>query len=214
VPLWGRRQPEPQPEPDLRLVVGLGNPGPRYAETRHNVGYMVVEEIARRGGASFRSSKFRADTARVQVDGMPLLLALPVTYMNESGNAVSRLVQYFHVPLEHLLVVADDMDIPFGTLRLRRGGSSGGNRGMRSVIQSLGSEEFARVRVGIGRPTGSAVGHVLDRFPPEQRQVLPRIVGRAADAVVFALRDGITSAMNEYNRDWLDDGATPSSADE
>ena len=203
MPIWHRHRNEPVKSSDLRLVVGLGNPGPRYAETRHNLGYMVVQELAQRGGAAFRSSRQRADVSRIDVEGMPLLLALPLTYMNESGNAVSHLVSYYKIPLGRLIVIADDMDLPFGTLRVRPNGSSAGNRGLRSVITSLGSEEFARLRVGIGRPSGNAVSHVLERFSPEERKHLPGVIRAAADAALVALRDGVPVAMNDFNRNWI-----------
>jgi PTH1 family peptidyl-tRNA hydrolase len=131
------------------------------------------------------------------------MLALPLTYMNESGYAVSHLVRYFHVPRHRLVVVCDEMDLPFGTLRIRTGGSSAGNRGLKSVITELGSQDFARLRVGVGRPRDSSIAHVLGEFPPEEAQVLPQLLETAADAVTVILRDGTTAAMNAFNRDWL-----------
>lgn len=199
------RHTDTPPEPGLRLVVGLGNPGGKYERTRHNVGFMVVNELARRAGASFRSSKQRADVARGSLDGMSVLLAQPQTYMNESGDAVSRLVSYYHVPLGNLIVICDDLDLPFGTLRLRPSGSSGGNNGLKSIIRSLGSEEFARLRVGVGRPPGNAINYVLAPFTEEQQRLLPDLLPIGADCVIAALRDGVLPAMNEYNRDWLQD---------
>lgn len=188
---------------DLRLVVGLGNPGAQYERTRHNAGYMVANEIARRMDVGFRSSKQRADTARGLLDGMPVLVALPTTFMNSSGEAVTRLLDYYHVPLQNLMVIADDLDLPFGTLRIRPEGSSGGNGGLKSIVQHLGTEEFARLRVGVGRPPGDAISHVLGPFPPQQAALLSRLIPIAGDAVVAALRDGPRAAMNQYNRDWL-----------
>lgn len=198
-----RRDPAPPADPALRLVVGLGNPGAKFAGTRHNVGFMVVEELGRRQGARFSSSKQRAEIARCSLDGVPVLLALPVTYMNESGHAVSRLVQYYRVSLDHLLIVCDDLDLPFGTIRLRPNGSSAGQRGLQSIIQELGTSEFARLRLGLGRPPGSAVNYVLSRFPPEQARLLPALLGVAADATSLALTEDVRAAMNRYNKDWL-----------
>lgn len=206
---WKRERTEP--EGDVFLVVGLGNPGPRFERTRHNVGFMVANELARRAGASFKSTKQRADVAKATVDDRSLLIAQPQTYMNESGAAVSRLVQYYHVPLSRLMVVCDDLDLPFGTLRLRPSGSSGGQNGLRSIIAQLGTQEFARLRIGVGRPRGDAVDHVLSRFPPDQEGLLPRLVDVAADATVAGLGD-MRAAMNQYNRDWLPDLATSPSA--
>jgi PTH1 family peptidyl-tRNA hydrolase len=188
---------------ELRLIVGLGNPGGRYARTRHNIGYMVLERMADRYHWRFSGSKHRAEVARGTLDYLPLMLALPTTYMNESGNAVLRLVRYYHVPLEHLLVVCDDLDLPFGTLRLRASGSSGGNRGLTSIIRALGSNGFARLRVGVGRPHSNAVAHVLGEFTADQTRVLPALLDTAVDAVILAARDGIPPAMNRFNRDWL-----------
>lgn len=197
-----RRHEEPTTG-DLRLVVGLGNPGAQYERTRHNAGYMVANEIARRMGASFRGSRQRADVARGSLNGIPVLVALPTTFMNNSGEAVTRLLDYYRIPIENLIVIGDDLDLPFGTLRLRPGGSSGGNGGLKSIVQQLGTEEFARLRFGIGRPPGDAINYVLGPFPPQQAALLPRLVPIAADAVEAALRDGTRPAMNEYNRDWL-----------
>jgi PTH1 family peptidyl-tRNA hydrolase len=201
VRLW-RRDKETTQDPELRIVVGLGNPGSRYAQTRHNVGFMVVNVLARRHHMTFRGSKQRADVARGRMGDLPVLLAQPVTYMNESGVAVARLVAYYRVPLEHLLVVCDDLDLPFGRLRLRPSGSSGGNRGLESIIREIGSKDFPRLRVGVGRPDRSAVDHVLSPFSPEQMRLLPGLVDKAADAVTAALQEGVTPAMNEFNRDW------------
>jgi PTH1 family peptidyl-tRNA hydrolase len=189
-------------EGDLRLVVGLGNPGAQYERTRHNAGYMVANEIARRMGATFRGSRQRADIARGTLNGLPLIAALPTTYMNNSGEAVTRLLNYYRIPLEHLIVIADDLDLPFGTIRVRPDGSSGGNGGLKSIVQGLGTEEFSRLRFGVGRPPGDAINYVLGPFPPEQAALLPRLVPIAADAVEAVLRDGVRAAMNQYNRDW------------
>lgn len=189
----------------LRLVVGLGNPGSKYARTRHNVGFMVVERLAERHNLRFKGSKQRADVARGSVCGLDTLLAMPVTYMNESGNAVVRLLDYYKVPLGNVLVICDDMDLPFGSLRLRPNGSSGGNNGLRSIAQSLKSEDFARLRLGIGRPESGAISHVLGRFSPDQEPLVPALLDRACDAVCAALTEGVGPAMNLYNRNWLDD---------
>lgn len=187
----------------MHLVVGLGNPGKEYERTRHNMGFMVVKRLAERNGLTFRGSKHHADIARGVIDGVPVLLAMPVTYMNDSGFAVSRLVRYFHVPLESMIVVADEIDLPFGTLRVRPSGGSAGNGGMKSIIRELGTEDFARLRVGVGRPRDSAVRHVLGTFSPEQAELLPSLVDTAADAVTTFLEAGVRDAMNRFNRDWL-----------
>ncbi|MGH2447504.1 MAG: aminoacyl-tRNA hydrolase [Chloroflexota bacterium] len=192
----------------LHLVVGLGNPGGKYEATRHNIGWTVVEELGRRHDLRFKGSRQRADVARGTIGGRPVLLALPLTYMNESGLAVSRLLQYYKIPLERLLVVADDLDLPFGTLRTRPGGSSGGQRGIESIIRELGTDQFARLRLGIGRPPGDTINYVLGRFPPNEARDLPAIVRVADDAIESVLWRGVKPAMNEFNKSWLpSDGA-------
>ncbi|MBV9279095.1 MAG: aminoacyl-tRNA hydrolase [Chloroflexi bacterium] len=209
MPFW-RRPEDAAPESGLLAVVGLGNPGGRYADTRHNLGFMVVNALARRYDVSFRGSRHRADTARATIAGRPVLLALPVTYMNESGSAVQRVMSYYHLPLTNLLVVCDDIDLPYATLRLRPNGSSGGNGGLKSIIRELGTQDFARLRVGVGRPPSDAVGHVLSPFPPQQRALLPALVETAADAVETWLREGVEPVMNRFNRSWADELAAPS----
>jgi PTH1 family peptidyl-tRNA hydrolase len=199
---WFRRHVEDTEDPELWLVVGLGNPGAKYERTRHNVGFMVTEALVRRYEGSFKGSKLRADIARIKIDGVPVLVAQPITYMNDSGHAVRRLVDYYHVPVSRLLVVCDDIDLPFATLRLRPSGSSGGHGGLKSIVRELGTEDFARLRVGVGRPARSAVPHVLGDFGPEEMKKLPALIDKAADAVTVALREGVERAMNEFNKDW------------
>ncbi|HZS93323.1 MAG TPA: aminoacyl-tRNA hydrolase [Chloroflexota bacterium] len=187
------------------LIVGLGNPGPQYERTRHNVGFMTANVLARRYHLNFRSSKQRADVARGAIGGRSVILAQPMTYMNESGNAVSRLLQYYKIPATDLLVIADDLNLPFGTLRIRPSGSSGGQKGVQSVIDTIGTDEFARLRLGIGRPRGETIDYVLNRFPPAEEALLPKLLDVAADAVEAVLTRGVKDAMNSYNRDWLPD---------
>lgn len=187
----------------LYLVVGLGNPGGKYESTRHNIGFMVVERFAERLGVSFKSSKHRADTARGTVSGVSVLLAEPLTFMNDSGIAVRRLLEYYKVPPHRMIVVCDDLDLPFGRLRIRTDGSSGGNGGLKSVIREIGTDAFTRLRVGIDRPSIPARAYVLQPFTREQETVLPALVEVACDAIEAILAQGPTSAMNEFNRDWL-----------
>jgi len=198
-----RRSATTAPDPDLRLIVGLGNPGSKFAGTRHNVGFMVAGRLAELNDIAVKGSKHRAEVGRGVVAGKPAIVALPLTYMNESGNAVQRLLAYYHVPVERLLVIADDIDLPFGTLRLRPGGSSGGQGGLRSIEQAIGTSEFPRLRFGIGRPVNDAVDHVLSRFPSVQQAVLPQLIDKAAQAVTATVGEDIGAAMNEYNRNWL-----------
>jgi PTH1 family peptidyl-tRNA hydrolase len=184
------------------LVVGLGNPGAKYERTRHNVGFMVADALVDRAGGDFKGSKQRADIARIELDGLPVLIAKPVTFMNDSGHAVRHLIAYFHVPLERLLVVCDDIDLRFGTIRVRPAGSSGGHGGLKSIIRELGTEDFARLRIGVGRPVTSAVPHVLGEFTSDEMAGLPRLIDIAAGAVIVVLRDGVQRAMNGFNKSY------------
>ncbi len=184
------------------LLAGLGNPGKRYQRTRHNVGFEVVDELARRGAASFRRSwRFPGDLAEVQDDSDRLLLLKPRTYMNRSGQAVGPILRRKGLALSELIVILDDADLECGTIRVRRRGRAGGHNGLKSVIAALGSEDFIRVRVGVGgRPEDRAmVDHVLSGFKPEERETVQRAVLRAADAVWSVVRDGVDTAMNRYN---------------
>jgi peptidyl-tRNA hydrolase, PTH1 family len=194
----------------VKIVVGLGNPGREYAATRHNLGFMVVDEIARRLGVAERRSRFRAQLAEGFVEGRKIVLVKPQTYMNLSGSSVREAVTWYKTPLADLLVVADDIDLPLGTLRMRGRGGSGGHNGLRSIFAALGSDEVPRLRMGIGRGGGHATGRVLGRFNAEEERILPRIVAAAADCVLEWERDGIIAAMNRCNRQ-LDLDATAES---
>lgn len=184
-----------------KLIVGLGNPGPTYVATRHNIGFRCVEELARRHGLSFGRGRQQAEVATGTIAGHALVLAKPQTYMNDSGLAVAPLVRFYQVEAADLIVVYDDLDVPFGSLRLRAGGSAGGQRGMRSVLTYLGRDDVPRLRVGIGRPPGRmpAERYVLAPFTAEEREQVPAIVDAAADALTMWLTDGLTAAMNRYN---------------
>lgn len=181
-------------------VAGLGNPGRQYLRTRHNLGFMVADWLAAAGGAAWgRRSLY--DSARLRGEAECLLIK-PSTFMNLSGTAVARALRYHNLGAENLLVVCDDVDLAFGRLRLRAGGSSGGHRGLESIIQCLGTGDFARLRMGIGRPgdPGRTPEHVLGRFGPEEADALPSFVKKGAQAVALALGVGIVKAMNEINR--------------
>jgi peptidyl-tRNA hydrolase, PTH1 family len=186
---------------DWYLIVGLGNPGKKYEATRHNVGFRTVEELARRYGLTFGKTERKAQVASGVIRGKKVILAKPQTFMNVSGEAVRALVDFYKVPLERLVVVHDDLDIPFGTLRLRASGSAGGQNGMKSIIQHLGTQNFARVRYGIGRPPGrmNPADYVLTGFTGDDQITARLIVDRAADAVETWLTDGIDLAMTRYN---------------
>jgi PTH1 family peptidyl-tRNA hydrolase len=190
------------------LVVGLGNPGPAYAGNRHNVGAMVVDELARRTGSALRSHKARAHAAQVRlgtgaggVPGPAAVIAVPSGYMNESGGPVSSLLRFFSVPVERLVVVHDELDLDSGTVRLKRGGGEGGHNGLRSVSSSLGTRDYHRVRVGIGRPPGrmDAADFVLRDFSPTERRELPFLLDDAADAVEELVTVGLLDAQQRVH---------------
>lgn len=190
------------------LVVGLGNPGPQYARNRHNVGQMVVEELARRTGASFTSHRSRAQVADVRLGVLPggapgprAVLAVPRSYMNVSGGPVASLAQYLQVPAERVLVVHDELDIPFAQVRLKTGGGEGGHNGLRSISSALGTRDYSRVRVGIGRPPGrqDPADYVLKDFAPRERDELAWLVDASADAVEMVVRDGVLAAQQRFH---------------
>jgi peptidyl-tRNA hydrolase, PTH1 family len=192
---WGTRR-----ERNVRIVVGLGNPGREYAGTRHNIGFMVVNRLAKVAGASAVKKRFRSEIVEGVLDGEKFVLVAPQTYMNLSGHAVREVVNWYHLPLENLIVVADDLDLPFGTLRMRARGSAGGHNGLASIIEQLGTQEVTRLKIGIGRGPGPASSRVLSRFSPEEEKALPDLIDRAADGVQLWSRQGVIAAMNEVNR--------------
>ncbi|HUR50993.1 MAG TPA: aminoacyl-tRNA hydrolase [Mycobacteriales bacterium] len=186
---------------DRWLVVGLGNPGPKYAGNRHNVGYVVTDLLAERMGARFKAHKGRADVVEGRLAGQPAVLAKPSSYMNESGRPVASLRDFFKVPVERLVVVHDELDLPFGTLRLKRGGGDNGHNGLRSLTACLGSKEYLRVRWGIGRPPGrqDPADFVLKDFTLAERKEVPFLVDRAADAVETLLTTTLEAAQNTFH---------------
>ena len=185
----------------MKLIVGLGNPGPRYRGTVHNVGFEVVDEVAGRRGVSFEAAPADALMARLRdVDGGALLVK-PLTFMNVSGDAVGALQRYFRVPVEDMLVVVDDVALPAGRLRVRRGGSAGGHNGLKSIIACLGTDGFARLRVGVGRgdPRRDLSDHVLSRVTGELRETLVEATAKAADAAELFLTAPIEELMKRFN---------------
>jgi peptidyl-tRNA hydrolase, PTH1 family len=184
----------------LKLIVGLGNPGPEYSETRHNVGFKVAEELARRHDVKLRrSTKWKALTAKVPNIGDGVVIAEPTTFMNASGWAVRDLAAFHKIALPDLLVVVDDADLPFGRLRIRMGGSAGGHNGLKSIIQELGTTEFPRLRIGVGRQAGELKSHVLGQFGPEERSQIKNVVNKAADAAELFVHEDIRKVMNRFN---------------
>jgi peptidyl-tRNA hydrolase, PTH1 family len=183
-----------------KIVVGLGNPGEQYRQTRHNIGWMVLDRLADRAGWSGRGrSRDASAVVGGRFHGLDLQLVKPQTYMNESGLAVRKVLARERAPLGEVLVVVDDFALPFGKLRFREGGGPGGHNGLRSIIGELGSEAFSRLRIGIGAPDGRFVDHVLTKFEPDERQRLDELLDAAADAVETWAREGTNKAATRFN---------------
>ncbi|HSL32532.1 MAG TPA: aminoacyl-tRNA hydrolase [Candidatus Limnocylindrales bacterium] len=184
----------------MKIVVGLGNPGDQYRMTRHNIGWMVLDRIADRAGWTGRGrTRDASSIAMGRYRGLDLTIVKPLTYMNESGLAVRKVLAREHAPLVDLLVVADDFALPFGKLRFREGGGPGGHNGLRSVIEEMGTEKIARLRIGIGAPGRGFADHVLATFEPDERQRLDELLDAAADAVEEWARHGVSKAANRFN---------------
>ena len=193
----------------MKLIVGLGNPGRGYANNRHNVGFICLNHFARTQGIQFDKKQGRARIGIGEVANSKVIVAKPQTYMNLSGQSVSLLIKKFNINLSNLLVIYDDLDLPLGKIRIRQGGSSAGHKGIDSIITCLGSQDFARIRVGIGRPTtteGSAeiseadiITYVLSDFTPEEKQVITKVIPIVSKAIYCLFAEGLMAAMNKYN---------------
>jgi PTH1 family peptidyl-tRNA hydrolase len=196
--LFGRPKPA---GPVVWLIVGLGNPGRQYAGSRHNAGFHVVDRLAAACDLHFDEQRSRAILARGRIEEIGAALVKPQTYMNLSGEAVGAVARFFKVPPERTLVIFDDLDLPLGTLRLREQGGAGGHRGMASVIAHLGTRDFPRIRVGIGRPAGQMPpeAYVLQNFSADEKRLMEQTYERAVDAVRVTLREGFQMAMNRFN---------------
>ena len=183
------------------LIVGLGNPGPGYANNRHNAGFMVADVLAARMGVTFRAGKFSAAVADGRLAGLPVTLARPLTFMNLSGGPVAGLGGFYKLSAGQIVVIHDELDLPFGTIRLKRGGGDSGHNGLRSVTASLGTREYYRVRFGIGRPPGrmDPAAFVLRDFAKPEREELPLLLDQAADAVEVLLTKGLAAAQNAFH---------------
>lgn len=183
------------------LIVGLGNPGREYRETRHNIGFMLLDRLAVKLDARFSRLQSKALATSVSYSERRIILAKPQTFMNLSGQAVQGLVRFYKLPLTNLLVAHDDLDLPPGTIRIRPAGGSAGQKGMESIIERLGTDEFARLRLGIGRPPGQmqAPDYVLQEFSDAEMLVISETLDRAADAVLTFVTAGLDAAMNKYN---------------
>ena len=188
---------------DTWLIVGLGNPGPEYSRNRHNVGQMVLDELAARVGGNFKIHKARAQVleGRLGIGGPRLVLAKPVTYMNVSGGPVAALARFYDVDPSRVVAVHDEIDIPFNTVKLKIGGGEGGHNGLRDMSKALATKDYLRVRVGVGRPPGrmDTADYVLRDFAPAEKKELPFLIDEAADAVELLIRDGLTAAQQRFH---------------
>lgn len=189
------------------LIVGLGNPGREFQKNRHNVGFMLLDRVAERLGVTFSRLESKALIAKGEHDKKIIILAKPQTFMNLSGQAVNSLVRFYKIPLEQVLIIYDDIDLPFETLRMRKSGGSGGHQGMASIIECLNSQDFPRMRIGVGRPPGQkdAATYVLKNFSPDEQLILPIVITRGVEAVLHFTQEGIDSAMNKCNPSSVDD---------
>jgi PTH1 family peptidyl-tRNA hydrolase len=191
----------PRDGSDRWIIVGLGNPGPRYANNRHNVGAMVVDELVRRGYGALKSHKSGTLLSERSLDGGSVVIARPTSYMNESGQQVAQLARWYKVPADRVIVVYDEIDLPFGDIRIKQGGGTAGHNGVRSIVRHLGSPDFVRVRTGVGRPSGrkEAAAHVLADFSAAERRELDGLISGAADAAERIVEVGAERAMNDVN---------------
>jgi PTH1 family peptidyl-tRNA hydrolase len=187
----------------VKLIVGLGNPGVLYAWSRHNIGFQVVKSLARSGKIALKKEKgIKAFSGRGKLEGVEVVLSLPLTFMNLSGQAVKQLLDKYNVELHDLLVVCDDLDLEFGRIKIRSKGSSAGHRGINSIIGSIGNDEFNRLRIGIGRPSGKVnpADFVLSHFNRSERKEIPGLINKALDCCRVWLSEGIEKSMNNFNR--------------
>jgi peptidyl-tRNA hydrolase, PTH1 family len=185
------------------LIVGLGNPGREYKDNRHNVGFMLIDRLSVRLNARMSRVQAKALVGSVNNEGNKIILAKPQTYMNLSGQSIQGLARFYKLPLENMLVAHDDLDLPFGTIRIRPGGGPGGQKGIASTIERLGTKDFRRLRIGIGRPPGrmDPAAYVLQDFPKADQIMLSEILDRAADSVLTFITEGLNTAMNKFNGD-------------
>ncbi len=183
----------------MKAIVGLGNPGNQYAGTRHNIGFMVVDRLAALHNAPAAKSRFKSLATEVTIGNEKVALLKPQTYMNLSGDAVRLMGTWYKLYADEILIVSDEMDLPFGTMRMRERGSAGGHNGLSSVIQQLGTNEFPRLRIGIGRGRSSATAQVLSKFSTEEQRELSFVIDDAVEACTIWLRDGAVTAMNKIN---------------
>ena len=188
-------------EKEFYLIAGFGNPGREYRNTRHNVGFRLIDSVVSEFNTKLTKVQFKAMTGTIELDNSRIILAKPQTFMNLSGQAVAALMRFYKIPLDKVLVAHDDIDLPLGTIRIRPGGGSGGQKGLASTIEKLGTQDFPRMRIGIGRPSGSqeAAGYVLQEFSNSDEKVLQDVLPQAVEAIKVFIADGLEAAMTRYN---------------
>ncbi len=190
---------------EMKLIVGLGNPGQSYAHNRHNIGFICLNRFARAQGIRFSQKRGNARIGLGEVAGSEVVLAKPQTYMNQSGQSVRRLVPKFNIDLDNLLIIHDDLDLPLGKIRIRQGGGSAGHKGVNSIARELDRQDFIRIRVGIGRPDkaeaseNDIIAFVLSDFTPEEKRAIAPVIRRVSEAILCLLTEGLTAAMNRFN---------------
>lgn len=187
----------------MKLIAGLGNPGIRYRMSRHNAGFLILDQLALQQNISIDQTLFDAHFGKGKISGIPVLLVQPQTFMNLSGSSIRKLADYYRIDLEGLIVIHDDLDLPFKTIRLKSGGGHGGHKGLISIIDHFGGGDFLRVRLGIGRPARKSMveGYVLEPFSKEEMDDLPQLITKASESVTDILTSGIQAAMEKYHRD-------------
>ena len=192
----------------MRLIIGLGNPGKTYAHNRHNIGFLCINYLSRLHSIKVKRNQCKSQIGSGKINDAEVLLAKPRTFVNLNGEAVNKLMRKYKIPVDELIVICDDLDLPLGKLRIRQGGGSGGHKGIKSIISALESQDFCRIRIGIGRPAQDntatynddiIVNYVLSDFTPEERQIIKPVIARTADAIECILTDGLTTAMNKFN---------------
>jgi PTH1 family peptidyl-tRNA hydrolase len=188
-------------EKEFYLIAGFGNPGREYRNTRHNVGFRLIDSVVSEFKTKLTKVQFKAMTGTIELDNARIILAKPQTFMNLSGQAVAALMRFYKIPLDKVLVAHDDIDLPLGTIRIRPGGGSGGQKGLASTIEKLGTQDFPRMRIGIGRPSGSqeAAGYVLQEFSNSDEKVLQDVLPQAVEAIKVFIAEGLEAAMTRYN---------------
>jgi PTH1 family peptidyl-tRNA hydrolase len=192
--------------PDTYLIIGLGNPGREYRDNRHNVGFMLIDRLTVRLNARGMKLQSKAIVTSATYEERKLILGKPQTYMNLSGGSVQGLINFYKIPLSNFMIVSDDLDIPFGTIRIRASGGAGGQRGVASTIERLGTKDFPRIRIGIGRPPGrmDPTDYVLQNIPRDEISTLSDVLDHAADAVLAYVKDGLNKSMNQFNGSAID----------